>query len=102
MTAARIARTVEFLAAKYDVVVAAASGDTIPEAAEFIRLPPNPRGRPGRALDSAARVALRLAGRYERAYWRDVRIQRWLAELRAALPVDAIVVNNLSMLPLAF
>jgi hypothetical protein len=98
---ARIAREIEFLASKYDVVVAASAGGVPPEAAEVIELPPSRRGSLALRAEAACRVGLRLARRYRRAYWRESRLRRWLELLRASMPLSAIVVNDLSMLPLA-
>src|SRR6185503_4977074 len=60
-----------------------------------------PPSRLRRRAESAARVGLRLAGSYRSAYWLDARARRWRAELAGALPVAAIVVNDIIGLPLA-
>jgi hypothetical protein len=98
---ARIVRQVEFLAERYDVVVAGIGRSGLPNDIAFVELSDDPLRPLGRRAQSAARVGLRSAGLYERAYWLDARVRRWRDELRRALPVKAIVVNDLSVLPLA-
>jgi glycosyltransferase involved in cell wall biosynthesis len=67
----------------------------------FLELPAaHPRGS-SQAAESAARIALRLAGRYGAAYWQDRRVRLWRDLLERACPVEAIVVNHLFALPLA-
>lgn len=99
---ARVLRQVEFLASRYEVVVAAfGKAPNLPPGVVFLELP---RAGPGRArarAETLGRVGLRLAGLHRAAYWLDTRVRRWRHELEAALPVDAVVVNDLFGLPLA-
>jgi hypothetical protein len=96
---ARIQRQVRFLAPSMDVVVAA-TGRPLAQV-EFHEVRPRPRGWMGAALESAARIGLRLIGRYDRAYWIDARMRAWHDELASIGPVDAIIVNDLYAVPLA-
>ena len=99
---ARVWRQAEFLSEHYDVVLASLGPASMPPGVEHLELPVDPRTSPlGARAQSAARVALRLAGRYSTAYWLDGRMRRWRDELSRALPVDAIVVNHLFAVPLA-
>jgi glycosyltransferase involved in cell wall biosynthesis len=98
---ARLLRQIDFLAAQYDVVVAAVGRPPPARAVEFVELVPSPLGAGARAGQAAARVALRIAGRYERAYWFDARLRRWRDTLRRLGPVHAVVVNDLWAVPLA-
>jgi len=99
---ARVLRQIDFLASEYDVVVAAfGSRPPLDDGLQFIALTRQPPGRLRRRAESAARVGLRLAGSYRSAYWLDARARRWRAELAGALPVAAIVVNDIIGLPLA-
>jgi glycosyltransferase involved in cell wall biosynthesis len=95
---ARVARQVDFLADEHQVVVAALGSSPDLPAFEFAALSPRAARRPGQ---SVARAARRWAGRYESAYWLDPDATRWRAEIEALLPVDAIVVNQLFILPIA-
>jgi glycosyltransferase involved in cell wall biosynthesis len=94
---ARVARHVDFLRADYEVVVAAWGPDPRIPGAEFIELPTTGGSRAA----AAGRIALRLADRYDQAYWRDPRMRHWRALIAAALPLDAILVNHLAAVPLA-
>jgi len=99
---ARVLRQIDFLASEYDVVVAAfGSRPPLADGVQFIALTRQPPSRLRRRAESAARVGLRLAGSYRSAYWLDARARRWRAELAGALPVAAIVVNDIIGLPLA-
>jgi glycosyltransferase involved in cell wall biosynthesis len=97
---ARILRQVEFLTSDYRVLLAA-PGQAPRSSAEFIELTEKPASRLDRVSHSSARLALRLLGSYGRAYWLDPRLKRWRDVLLGALPVGAIVVNDLWALPLA-
>ncbi|MEY2517144.1 MAG: hypothetical protein QOJ89_4502 [bacterium] len=94
---ARVARHVDFLRPDNDIVVAAWGPDPGIPGAEFIELPTTGGSR----VAAAGRIALRLANRYDEAYWRDPRMRRWRASIAGALPVDAILVNHLAAVPLA-
>jgi glycosyltransferase involved in cell wall biosynthesis len=97
---ARVKRQATFLAADYDVVVAAFEpAPSLPEIS-FLPLPAVHPAGTGRA-EIGARICLRLVGRYGEAYWRDRRVRLWRELLQRALPVDAILVNQLFALPLA-
>jgi glycosyltransferase involved in cell wall biosynthesis len=96
---ARIRRQVQFLSSSYEVVVAAV-GRSLP-GVEFHELSATAREPGAGALERAARLALRRAGRYERAYWQDARTRRWFRELRDIATIDAIIVNDLWAVPLA-
>ena len=98
---ARILRQVEFLADDYRVVLAAPGRAPESRAAEFLELGPDPSGKAGRVSRSSARVGLRMVGAYAQAYWLDPRLAVWHEALSRALPVAAIVVNDLWALPLA-
>ena len=97
----RALRQLEFLATEYQVVAAAFGSAPPMEDITFLQLPSNPLARFARRVESAMRAGLRVAGRYRTAYWRDARVRRWRDALGEALPVDAIVVNDLFALPLA-
>lgn len=94
---ARVARHVEFLRTDCEVVVAAWGPDPGIPGTEFIELPTADESH----VAAAGRVARRLAGRYDQAYWHDPRMRRWRAVIAGALPVDAILVNHLAAVPLA-
>lgn len=94
---ARVRRHVDFLKDDHDVVLAAWPPDPGIEGTAFVELPVAGGSRPA----AAARIALRLAGRYERAYWLDSRMGAWRDRLAAVMPVDTILVNHLWALPLA-
>ena len=96
----RVLRQLEALAANFDVV-AASFGSAPPVDVDFLLLPSNPLGPLSRKAESAMRTGLRCAGRYASAYWHDTRVRLWRQELSRALPVEAIVVNDLFALPLA-
>jgi Glycosyltransferase Family 4 len=97
---ARVHRQISFLSSEFEVVVASFGPPPENLGARWV---PLTEGRGTRAKSqSLARAALRLAGRYESAYWYDERTRAWREELRAELPADAIVVNELYALPLAF
>ncbi len=99
---ARVLRQAEFLAAEYDVVLAAFGPEpSLPPAATYLRLSPRETRRIRGRAESLARIGARLAGRYQAAYWLDEGIRSWRAELERVLPVAAIVVNELFSLPLA-
>ena len=99
---ARVWRQAEFLSEHYEVVLASLGPASTPPGVERLELTDEPRRlRLLSKAQSAARVALRVAGRYSAAYWLEGRMRRWRDELRRVLPVDAIVVNHLSALPLA-
>ena len=97
----RVRRELEFLSEDYDVVVAA-FGPAPSMDAEFVRLPSALPSVLRQRAESATRVGLRLAGRYDAAYRLDGRVRKWRGALESALPADAIVVNNLVLVPLAF
>jgi hypothetical protein len=94
---ARVARHVEFLRHDYEVVLAGWPPDPGVPGAQFLELPAGEGSR----VAAAGRVALRLLGRYDRAYWLDPRMRLWRERLLEAMPVDAILVNHLFALPLA-
>lgn len=98
---ARVRRQVRFLASEYRVIVAAVGTPLRLDGCEFVELPQVLLGSFGRVTWGMRRLGLRLAGMYERAYWRDPRMRRWLELLRRAAPVQVIVVNDLWALPLA-
>jgi glycosyltransferase involved in cell wall biosynthesis len=98
---ARILRQVEFLTDDYHVVLAAPGHAPQSRASDFIELVAEPTGKVGRVSRSSARFGLRMVGSYGQAYWLDPRIAQWREALRRALPVSAIVVNDLWALPLA-
>lgn len=94
---ARVLRQVDFLS-DYDVVVAAFGAAPPLNDVDFIELSSAP---PRQGVEPAARAALRIAGRYKRAYWLDARVRLWRTQLMKVLPVQAIIVNDLFALPLA-
>jgi glycosyltransferase involved in cell wall biosynthesis len=97
----RVLRQIEILASRYEVVVAATGGRESVPGVEFVELRrASPTGLRGK-LEATGRVALRLAGRYNAAYWLDTRARAWRRALARTLPVDAIVLNDLAALPLA-
>jgi hypothetical protein len=98
---ARVVRQVEFLSERYEVVVAGMDKSGLPDDIAFVELGGDPLRPVLRRAQSAGRVGLRGARLYERAYWFDARMRRWRDEVRRALPLQAIVVNELSILPLA-
>jgi hypothetical protein len=53
-------------------------------------------------MESTARMALRMLGRYRQAYWLDSRARRWRERLERVPAVQAVVVNDFAGLPLAF
>src|SRR4051812_18961188 len=96
---ARVHRQIGFLASEYDVTVASFGPPPDDVGGEWVRLSEGAaRSRSG----SAGRAFLRVAGRYETAYWRDPQTRAWREELKVLMPADAIVVNQLYALPLAF
>jgi glycosyltransferase involved in cell wall biosynthesis len=96
---ARVHRQITFLASEYEVAVASFAPPPPGVGGDWVRLSEAPpRGKAG----SAMRAALRAAGRYETAYWRDPQTRAWRDELEPLMPADAIVVNQLYALPLAF
>jgi hypothetical protein len=72
----------------------------VPGGAAVVELPADPSNRLSRRLQSAGRLALRALGRYERSYWLDRRVRCWRDAIERARPFDAIVANDLSVLPL--
>ena len=100
--ARRVQRQIEFLATRFDVVLAAFDCPTRLPIAQFVELRPRQPATTRRHLESALRVALRLAGRYEQAYWSDSRSRRWLECLQEISELQTVVVNDLAALPLAF
>lgn len=94
---ARVARHVEFLRTDYEILLAAWPPDPGFPGVRFVELPSGSGSR----VEAAGRVALRLAGRYDRAYWLDSRMRQWRDRLTEVLPVDAILVNHLVAVPLA-
>jgi glycosyltransferase involved in cell wall biosynthesis len=93
-----VLRQARFLAEEHEVTVAAFGISPEIAESEFVELSPRAPRTLARSLAGAAR---RLAGRYHAAYWRDSDVRRWSTEIRRALPVDAIVVNDLFTVPLA-
>jgi len=99
---ARVLRQIGFLAARFALTVAAFGGrPDLPAGVGFIELSQERPPGPGARAEAAGRMALRIIGRYRPAYWLDRRTRAWRAALTAALPVEAIVVNDLVGLPLA-
>lgn len=94
---ARILRQIAFLSDAYAVVVAA-PGRTPGLGVDFVPLPVTGGAARVRQL---ARIGLRLAGRYRRAYWADDDTRAWREILRGIGPAEAIIVNDLLALPLA-
>ena len=99
---ARVRRQIDFLTRDYDVLVAAYTYPSTWPDVEFVELPGARPGRLRRWAELTARLACRLMGRYGAAYWLDARARRWRRLLRRVPQVDAIVVNELYALPLAF
>lgn len=96
---ARVHRQIGVLRSEYEVTVASYAPPPEGVGGNWIRLSAGSRrSRTG----SAVRAGLRLAGRYRMAYWRDSQAQHWREQLRAVMPADVIVVNQLYALPLAF
>ena len=98
---ARVKRQAAFLAPEFAVIMASPGPDPATPHAEFLALPSPPAGRVRPALEAAMRPGLRAIGRYERAYWYNRQVRAWAEALKTALPVDAVVVNELFALPLA-
>jgi hypothetical protein len=98
---ARVRRQAAFLSGDYDVVLASPGPRVTLPGVEFLALPSVRAGRVRGPAGSAARVALRAAGRYGTAYWHQRSVRAWRQGLAPALPVDAVVVNELFGLPLA-
>lgn len=97
----RVLRQVVFLAEEHDVVAAAFGPAPNGLPAKFRQLPAPAQTKESQRTDAALRVALRVAGRYRSAYWRDPLVRVWFEHLRDALPADVVVVNDLAALPLA-
>ena len=97
---ARVSRQATFLSREYDVILASPGRVSLP-GVELFTLPSVRAGRLQRAGESAVRLALRAVGRYGTAYWHDSGVKAVRQSLEQALPVDAIVVNELFALPLA-
>jgi hypothetical protein len=98
---ARVKRQAAFLSADFDVILASPKSQPVLSGVEPLTLPSLEPGRFRERGESAVRVALRLAGRYEAAYWRQCNVRAWRQTLEQALPVDLIIVNELFGLPLA-
>ena len=98
---ARIHRQADFLAAEYSVVVAAIGPPLQRPGIEAFELRWPSKGRAPRLADAAARIGLRLASRYEHAYWAGEPMRRWRDELRRLGRFDAVVANDLWGVPLA-
>lgn len=96
----RIRRQIDFLSEQYEVVLAAFDAPDEIHGVEFVQLPFEPAGGGGRA-QALERVALRLRGSYQRAYWCDSRMRAWHRCLQAVTPFAAVLVNSLYALPLA-
>lgn len=96
---ARVHRQISFLGSEFDVTAASYAPPPEGVGGEWVRLSAGSRRS---KVGSATRAALRLAGRYRMAYWRDPQARRWRRQLEAVMPADVIVVNQLYALPLAF
>jgi hypothetical protein len=99
---ARVLRQIDFLASDYDVVTAGFGTSPALGEIPFIQLRPALPASPRTRAEALARAALRRSGRYGAAYRLDARIRSWSEALRPVLPADAIVVNDLFAVPLAF
>jgi hypothetical protein len=98
---ARVRRQATFLSPEYDVILASPGRHVTLPGVETLTLPSLRAGRLRGAAESAMRLALRAVGRYGAAYWRDSGVKAVRQTLGQALPVDAVVVNELFALPLA-
>lgn len=96
---ARVHRQISFLGSEFDVTAASYAPPPEGVGGEWVRLSAGSRRS---RVGSAVRAALRLAGRYRAAYWRDPQARRWREQLKSVMPADVIVVNQLYALPLAF
>jgi hypothetical protein len=97
----RVRRQLQFLSSDFEVVVAAVSSPLTMPGVQFAALEPSIGPSYPRRFESLARVGLRLARRYERAYWLDSRIRHWARTLKSVGEVDAILVNDPWALPVA-
>lgn len=96
----RVDRQIDFLRAEHRVV-AAGFGPSAYDDVEFIELATARLPRPVRRLRRLAALASRILGAHERGYWSDPDHRRW-RQVLGRLDVDLILVNDISMLPLAF
>jgi hypothetical protein len=99
---ARVMRQIDFLSGDYDVVAAAFGPSSALGEIEFIPLAPTAPASISAKAEAAGRPVLRRSGLYGAAYRLDPRTRLWGRALAGVLPVDAIVVNDLFALPLAF
>jgi glycosyltransferase involved in cell wall biosynthesis len=99
---ARVLRQIDFLRGDYDVIAAAFGSSPALGDVQFVELAATTPATARAKAEAAGRAALRRAGLYDRAYRLDGRVRLWRRALAPVLPVDAIVVNDLFALPLAF
>lgn len=96
----RVTRQVAALREEHDLVVAAwgppKRGDV-----EYLALAESGRGRYAPVVRLGVTASLRLARRFEQAYWLDRRFPLWREQLRDVRP-DLVFANDAIALPVAF
>lgn len=98
----RVLRQIEFLSEEYDLAVAGTGNSPpLPSGVEFLALSQRSAKFLSTRIASGLRVVFRRLGLYGTAYWCDVDTLRWRTEVRRGLPATAVIVNDLTGLPLA-